>query len=225
MGTRLSEVGGLGLERTISCGRRTRVRVSSASPPICGPHSVPLHSAKSPPTWGTVPHPRSRGRVSPCRERGLMRAPLFPGASVYPICTQGRGPDLSPGDPGRVRPAVSGASVPEPRKGVPRLPGPPPQFVTYLPPHSRRQRRHQPLSVPRRPKPVLEARQSERLNLRPLPPGLQSPDAEPPLSERLPVTAGRDWCAAPSSGPVPGELVSSALGQEAEDFRPFVSVS
>lgn len=73
-------------------------------------------------------------------------------------------------------------------------------------------------------KPVLETRQSERLNLRPLLPGPWSPDTEPPLLEQLPVTAGKGWCAAPSSDPGK-ELVSSVPGREGEGFGPFRSVS
>lgn len=159
-----------------------------------------------------------------------MRTLPFSAALVCPICTQGCQSDLSSGT-----------------WAEPDWPSPGPWFQVpqFLRPgrgsHASRARRPgssrtcrrrrasasdatSPSPSPTVGKPVLETRQSERLNLRPLLPGPWSPDTEPPLLEQLPVTAGKGWCAALSSGPGK-ELVSSAPGREGEGFRPFRSVS
>ncbi|XP_040602773.1 basic salivary proline-rich protein 3-like isoform X2 [Mesocricetus auratus] len=171
--------------------------------PISSPHSAPLHSAT---------HSLRGDGAAPGADResggalvwtGSARALLFPGASVGPICTQGRRPDLSSGTraesdalsraPGSRRPT---SRAPE---GGPPPPGPPPQLLTYLNCSASARGATSP-SRPPVDKPVSATRQSEGADLRPRPPGLLSPDAEPPLSEQLPATAGKGWCSAPSSG-------------------------
>jgi hypothetical protein len=96
----------------------------------------PLHQIATHERGG--PAPEATGvRTSPVW-KGSLCAPFFPfsGALVCPICTHGCQSDLPSGtwtEPDWMTPGPW-LQIPEPGKGVPCLPGPPSQLVTYLPP-------------------------------------------------------------------------------------------
>lgn len=157
---------------------------------------------------------RESGRA-PVRKGGLVSTLPFSGALVRPICTQGCQSDMDRAGPAVSRPVVSGASVLSLGRGSYASRARCPSSSRTCRSSASASDATSPFPSPTVHKPVLETRQSERLNLRPLLPGPWSPDTEPPLLEQLPVTAGKGWCAAPLSD-LGGELVGSAPGQEGE---------